>query len=152
VTPDFAHPVERAIAREGRVGEPGARPRAGSGLGLATRLDIQEERADHGVVLALQGDADLHGAPELRDRLAEAISNGVGRIVVDLSSVSFIDSMALGVLLGARHRLRVLDGDLRLVVGSPDLRRIFELSLLDRVFDLDRTRGEALEQLAAGAP
>jgi anti-sigma B factor antagonist len=100
----------------------------------------------------LQGDADLHGAPELRDRLAEAVSNGVGRIVVDLSSVSFIDSMALGVLLGARHRLRVLDGDLRLVVGSPDLRRIFELSLLDRVFDLDRTRGEALEQLAAGAP
>jgi anti-sigma B factor antagonist len=110
----------------------------------AARLAIQEERLADGVVLVLEGDADLHGAPDLRDRLAEEISNGAERIVVDLSGVSFIDSMALGVLLGARHRLRVLNGDLRLVVGSPDLRRIFELSLLDRVFAVDRTRGEAL--------
>jgi anti-sigma B factor antagonist len=116
-------------------------------LRLATPLSIQEESARDGIVLVLSGDADLHGAPDLRDRLAEAISNGAARIVVDLSDVSFIDSMALGVLLGAQQRLRVLDGDLRLVVGSPDLRRIFELSLLDHVFALDRTRGESLERL-----
>jgi anti-sigma B factor antagonist len=122
---------------------------AGSRVGWATRLDIREEHAEDGVILVLQGDADLHGAPELRDRLAEAISNGAEHIVVDLSSVSFIDSMALGVLLGARHRLRRVDGDLRLVVVSSDLRRIFELSLLDRVFPLDRTRNDALAAFAS---
>jgi anti-sigma B factor antagonist len=123
-------------------------------LGRTEPFRIEEERpARNGVVLfVLYGEVDLHVAPELRERLTTAIEEGADYIVLDLSRVTFIDSMALGVLLGARHRLRVLDGDLRLVVGSPDLRRIFELSLLDRVFALDRTRAESLERLAFSGP
>jgi anti-anti-sigma regulatory factor len=47
-------------------------------------------------------------------------------------------------LLGAVNRLRLRGGNLRLVVPSPSLRRIFEISLLDHVFMLDSSRDEAL--------
>ena len=110
---------------------------------------IDEDHPRSGIaVLALQGDADLHSANELHARLGAAIEDGAAMLVVDLSRVTFIDSMALGVLLEAMKRLRARGGVLRIVGPRPDVRRIFEITLLDRIFPLDATRSEAL---AAGA-
>jgi anti-sigma B factor antagonist len=115
-----------------------------SGHGEAFRID-EERPARAGVVLfVLYGDVDLHVAPELRSRLSAAIEEGADYLVLDLSRVTFLDSMALGVLLGALKRLRPLGGELRLVVPSSDLRRIFEITLLDQVFTINASRHEAL--------
>lgn len=98
-------------------------------------------------LLAVHGEADLHTAPELREALGSAIDNGAQKIVLDLSETTFLDSMALGVLLGAMKRMRAREGELRLVVSRLDIRRIFEITLLDRVFPIDETRSEAFEAL-----
>jgi len=105
------------------------------------------------VLLTVHGDADLHSAPELRERLERLDDEGVTALVVDLSEVIFIDSMALGLLLAAMKRVRSREGHLRLVVSRPEIRRIFEITLLDRVLAIDATREEALAQVgpAAGA-
>jgi anti-sigma B factor antagonist len=107
------------------------------------RLDL-EHGPDRAVVLVAHGDADLHVAPELRERLTRTIDEGATALVVDLSEVTFVDSMALGVLLGATKRMRAAGGHLRLVVARPEVRRIFEITLLDRVLAIDATREEAL--------
>lgn len=115
-------------------------------LGRTEPFRIEEERpAGNEVVLfVLHGEVDLHVAPELRDRLTDAIEEGFEYVVLDLSRVTFMDSMALGVLLGALKRLRPRDGELRLVVPNSELRRIFEITLLDQVFTLNESRHEAL--------
>jgi anti-sigma B factor antagonist len=106
---------------------------------------IDEERPAPGVtVLAVHGDADLHAAPELRDRLGAAVDAGDSGIVVDLTQTSFLDSTALGVFLGVVKRLRDGDGRIQLVVSRPELRRIFEITLLDQVLPLAETRADAL--------
>ena len=106
---------------------------------------IEEDRPREGtVVLALHGDADLHVAGELRDRLSVAIDGGASSLVLDLTEVSFVDSMALGVLVGSAKRVRADGGEMRVVVRRPSIRRIFEVTLLDRVFPLAETREEAL--------
>ncbi|HEX2346092.1 MAG TPA: STAS domain-containing protein [Gaiellaceae bacterium] len=107
------------------------------------RIDEDHPRAG-AAVLALHGDADLHSADELRARLGAVIEAGASLLVVDLSRVTFIDSMALGILLEALKRLRARGGVLRIVGPRPDVRRIFEITLLDRIFPLDATRSEAL--------
>lgn len=108
------------------------------------RIDEERPAGSAVALFVLHGEVDLHVAPELRDRLAGAIEDGAELVVLDLSRVGFIDSMALGVLLGALKRLRPRGGELRLVVPRTELRRIFEITLLDRVFTLDTTRQEAL--------
>ena len=110
----------------------------------AFRLEDVRARGEE-VVLAAYGELDLHVAPELRHRLDVALDEGARVIVLDLSGVTFIDSMALGVLLGAVNRLRRRGGNLRLVVPNPQLRRIFEISLLDRIFTLDWSRAGTSE-------
>jgi anti-anti-sigma factor len=68
--------------------------------------------------------------------------------VLDLARVRFMDSMALGVVLGASKRLQPQGGQLRVIVPSgSDLRRIFEITMLDRVIPLDESRQEALADL-----
>ena len=111
---------------------------------------VEEERPRPGtVVLHVHGEADLHVAPELRDRIAEAIGDGADELVLDLTETTFIDSTTLGVLLGAMKRLRGESGHLRLVVDRPDVRRIFEITMLVGLFPLYSTLGEALAARAA---
>jgi anti-sigma B factor antagonist len=111
----------------------------------AEEFAIDEERSETGaIVLALHGDADLHVAPELRDRIAEVLGEGATSIVVDLSQVTFVDSALLGVLIDGLKRVRTVGGSLRLVVTSVEIRRIFEIMLLDRVFELDASRDISL--------
>ena len=63
-------------------------------------------------VLAVRGEIDLFTAPELKQVLAEAIEAGRTRIIVDLTETTFLDSTALGVLIGAVKRLRSRHGSL----------------------------------------
>ena len=56
--------------------------------------------------IEVAGEADLATSPELKAALAEAIESGARSILVDFSAASFIDSTALGVLMGALKRLR----------------------------------------------
>jgi anti-sigma B factor antagonist len=64
-------------------------------------------------VVAVHGELDIEGAPELRRALIEAIDAHSGqRVIVDLEVVDFIDSAGLGVLLGGLERARGAGGDL----------------------------------------
>lgn len=111
----------------------------------AVEFRIEDESTGSGCsVLALYGEADQYVSEELRDRLATAAGDGPATLVLDLAGVTFVDSMTLGVLLGALKRVRAGGGQLRLVVPRNDVRRVFEMTLLDRVFALDATRAEAL--------
>lgn len=100
-------------------------------------------------VVAVAGQADLHTAPELRTAIGSAIDGGARRLVIDLTDATFIDSMTLGVLLGALRRLTPLAGQLAIVCPDQHLRRVFEITSLDRVLVLTGSRGEALERLRA---
>jgi anti-sigma B factor antagonist len=104
-------------------------------------------------IVAVRGDADLHTAHELRTAIADGIDGGATWLVVDLAETTFIDSMTLGVLLGAVKRLRPAGGSVSVVCTDANIRRIFEITLLDRVFSLHESREAALaEAEAQGRP
>ncbi len=95
-------------------------------------------------VTAVAGELDVVGGPELRQHVMAQVREGSHRLVLDLSGIDFIDSFGLGVIVGALKRTRLLDGDLRIVVPGPRIRRVFEVCDLDRVFELHRTVQEAV--------
>jgi anti-sigma B factor antagonist len=111
---------------------------------------IEEERFGPTVLLAIHGDADMRIAAELKDRLGEVIDDGPVAVVLDLTDATFLDSTALGILLGAMKRLRASGGRFRVVAPRSEIRRIFEMTLLDRVFELDLSRRDALAAAGDG--
>lgn len=106
------------------------------------RVDTTET-GDHSFRVALAGEVDLYTAPELKAELAHLIEVGASRVVVDLSSTTYIDSTTLGVLLGALKRLRPNGGELVLVCPERNIRKVFEITSLDRVFPIYDSTDEA---------
>src|SRR3954453_7566172 len=103
-------------------------------------------------VVAVRGEIDLFTAPELKQKLTDAIEGGKSRIVVDLTDTTFLDSTALGVLIGAVKRLRSRDGALVIVNVDQNIAKTFEITGLDQIFSILGTREEAIAALdAAGA-
>jgi anti-sigma B factor antagonist len=111
-------------------------------------LHIATEDAGPGAaVIALTGEVDLHTCPEFKEELLRVIADGSTTVVVDLTGTTFIDSTALGVLIRGVERLRTEGGRLSVVCIDPSMRKIFEVTGLDRVFSIHGSREEALEQV-----
>ena len=101
-------------------------------------------------MLVAGGDIDYDASPQLRERLADQIHSGARRLVIDLSKVTFIDSTAIGVLVGAVMRLHEEGGGSLAVVCADENRRvlrIFEIAGVDSLIALYHSREEALLEL-----
>jgi len=115
---------------------------------MPAEFGLSEEPLDGGRhVVAVRGEIDLFTAPELKKTLAEAIENGATRVVVDLSETTFLDSTALGVLIGAVKRLRTRDGQLAIVNTDANIQKTFEITGLDQIFTIVEGRAAALAAL-----
>ena len=114
-------------------------------------LEISTADLGDGVAsVAVAGEVDLHTAPALKQALSESIDQGGRHVLVDLSRATFIDSTTLGVLMGAVKRLRPAGGELAIACNDPNIRKIFEITLLDRIFEIYPTPEEALRHLSSG--
>jgi anti-sigma B factor antagonist len=98
-----------------------------------------------GYLIALSGDFDLHTGPQFERRMLEALGRGASQLVIDLSEVSFIDSTTIGILMRTRKRLAPFQGRVLIVCTDRNILRLFEITALDRMFEIYCTRAEALE-------
>ena len=111
-------------------------------------FDIKTEQlSSEAYVISLGGEVDLYTAPEFKQQLLEVIEQGGKDVVVDLTNTTFIDSTTLGVLVGGVKRLRTNDGRLSLVCSDRNITKIFEITGLDKVFEIYATREDAISSL-----
>ena len=119
---------------------------------MPAEFALSEESLGEGRhVVGVRGEIDLFTAPELKKTLAYAIENGATRVVVDLTETSFLDSAALGVLIGAVKRLRSRDGSLVIVNTDANIAKTFEITGLDQIFTILDTRDAAVSALDQAA-
>lgn len=96
-------------------------------------------------VVALAGELDVTGAPQLRGLLAEQLEPGPHLVVVDMTAVTFADSSALGALVAGRRRASVLGGMLRVAVPPGHrVARTLGLVGLDKLFEVYATVEDAV--------
>lgn len=109
---------------------------------------VRSESADDLHTVSVMGELDQGTVPELRGMLADAIGEAPASVLVDLSDCKFIDSTGLSLLVEAKRRLN--DEDRRFGVCCPDadVRRLLELTGIDRAVGLFDTREQAVEALS----
>lgn len=99
-------------------------------------LVVQVDDRDGWAVAHVHGDVDMTTAPRLREQVIQVIVGGQPNVVLDLQGVDFIDSTGLGVVVGLLKRTRSQGGDLRLVSSRTGLRKLLDLTALDRALPL----------------
>jgi stage II sporulation protein AA (anti-sigma F factor antagonist) len=96
-------------------------------------LKIQRTNDDRGAILALAGELDLESASELDRQIQEVEESNVGRLLIDLGGLEFMDSSGLAVLVRAQRSARDNGHGLALRPGPTQVQRLFELTgLLER--------------------
>lgn len=114
----------------------------------ATTQGVDDD--DDVVILVAGGEIDYAASPRFRESIAEAIGAGM-RLVVDLSPATFIDSTAIGALVGAVMRVREHGGGSLAVVCSGEnqqVLRTFDIAGVTGLIALHPSREAALLALA----
>jgi anti-sigma B factor antagonist len=100
-------------------------------------------------VLVLSGEVDVASALELRLELAAAVDASGTRVVVDLTSVGFMDCAGVGELVRALRRTGWARGSICLANPTRSVRRILELTSAGSVLPVYDSVDDAVA--AAGA-
>ena len=105
-------------------------------------LTIEVHEEPSATVVTVGGELDVHTAPSLQAALSALDSSG--RIVVDLTAVSFLDSTGLSVFVNALAEARGREASLAVVASAPRVVKVFTLTGLDSALSLHATLAEAL--------
>ena len=113
---------------------------------------VESVRNERHAVVIVVGDLDAATAPRLHAELVGLSSDGIDRVVLDLRRMTFVDSYGLGVIVNAKKRLSQ-QGNALCVVAEDEqrtLRRLLEITGLDRVLPVHATVAEAVDDCLDG--
>ena len=109
---------------------------------------ITEGVPDDVGVVEVTGELTIASGFGLPVQVAEILRDGVRRIVIDLGAVEFIDSSGLGLLVNVQRRVEHVTAHLVIVEPAERVRRVFEITRLDRQLALVSTRAAAIAMFA----
>lgn len=101
-------------------------------------------QGDQVVILAPTGRLDITTAWQFRLKLQAAISEETPHILVNLSEVNFIDSSGLTSLVAGMRDADKIGGSFRICNVHPEAKLVFEVTMMDSVFEIYETQAEAL--------
>ncbi|MBL1257272.1 STAS domain-containing protein [Methylocystis sp. Sn-Cys] len=107
------------------------------------QLETQTQN-DRAVLIVKEERLDAHNSSELKERILRTLEEGGRRLVVDLADVKFIDSSGLGALLSGYKNASQRSGTFVLSGLQPRVRSMFELTRLNRVFEIYPRLQEAI--------
>lgn len=90
---------------------------------------------------------DITTAWQFRLKLQECISKLSRHVVVNLEQVNFIDSSGLTSLVAGMRDADKAKGSFRICNIHPEAKLVFEVTMMDTVFEIFETEAEALERL-----
>ena len=89
----------------------------------------------------------LRSGATLKEHVAELVQKGERQFIFDFAKTEFIDSSGLGALIAMSKLVHSREGTLRLMRLNDDMRRLFELTKLDTLFDVVPTSAADDEDL-----
>jgi anti-sigma B factor antagonist len=99
------------------------------------------------VVVVPMEELDASTASEFKLDVAPLLE-GTTKLVFDLSRLRFVDSSGLGAFISCLRRLNATGGDVKLCGMSKQVRAVFELVRMHRIFDIHGTKEEAVRAFA----
>jgi anti-sigma B factor antagonist len=113
----------------------------------SVQLSVSQTSAGNVPILAVDGEVDVYSAPELKDKIGELVQSGQTTLIVDLSSVAFLDSTGLGALVEARSATAEAGGAMPIVCNQERILKLFTITGLDGVFSIHPDVGAAVAEL-----
>lgn len=108
-------------------------------------MKLKTDKIEEITVVTPAGSLDVAVQADFKDKLVGIIDAGSDDIVLDLSQVVFIDSSCLGTLVALTKKIREKEGDLKMTHLNEDVRSIFQITRLDKIFEIFESNDEAIQ-------
>lgn len=95
-------------------------------------------------IIVLDGRIDQEASEELESVLQKCIAEKKYNICIDMINVKHICSSALGVLVAIKRKIKDKDGDIKLVIVNDNLLKLFQTTMLDKVFEIFESQRECV--------
>lgn len=96
------------------------------------------------VVCQVDGEIDINSSPDIKKVFDKLISKKTPKMVINLSKVSYVDSSGLATLVEILKNMRTYGGRMRITNLSSKVRSLFEITKLDRLFEILPEEEEAI--------
>jgi len=97
------------------------------------------------LIIRVNGDIDAYHSGDFKKSVKEKIEAFDGDVIIVLNEVPYIDSAGLGTLVSILRDVRTKGREMFLVGLRKNIRKIFEMTRLDRVFKIYETVDEVIE-------
>lgn len=95
------------------------------------------------------GILDGNRGNQLRREVSDVVATGANIVLIDLQNVKFIDSSGLGALVSAMKTVRGAGGKLFICSVSEQVKMLFELTKMERVFEIFADQNEFNQKVLA---
>jgi anti-sigma B factor antagonist len=123
-------------------------------MAMPSQESLLAQQNDEQVVITLPREIDITNSPRLRETLLAVISRQPAVVVADMTATTFCDASGMTAIVTAYRRAVAVGADMRLAIGHPAARRVFELTGLDTIISIYPDLPTALSgimETAAGA-
>ncbi|MDP8264659.1 MAG: STAS domain-containing protein [Candidatus Aceula lacicola] len=108
-------------------------------------MEINIQKSSDVVLCAIIGEININNSPDLRKAFDKFISENEKKVVVDFSEVPYVDSSGLATLIEMFQRLKKIDGHLKLSHLDQKVKNIFEITKLNKLFEIYDLKEKAIE-------
>lgn len=89
------------------------------------------------LTMKLKGEIDHHSASESKKHIDEKLEIGkVKHLVVDMKGINFIDSSAIGFIIGRYKVVKKRNGSVSIVNASRKIKKILDMSGIGKIINI----------------
>jgi anti-sigma B factor antagonist len=108
-------------------------------------MQISQKDVNGVTTYEIKGDIDINSSPDIRNAFEKVVKTKAMKVLVNLNGVSYVDSSGLATLVEMLKKTRSYGGKLRISNLEPKVKSLFEITKLEKLFEIFETAEEAVE-------
>ncbi len=116
-----------------------------------SEMDLRERTVEGVSIVGLTGELNIHTAPDLRQPLMKYVKKGEESLLLDLTGLRFMDTSGLATLIEAQLKVEKYGGRIVLFGLDAQIRQVFDIVRVSKLFGICATEQEALEAVRKSA-
>ncbi|MCF6461560.1 STAS domain-containing protein [Clostridium sp. Cult3] len=101
---------------------------------MSLDINIQFNEDNNTWLVNPKGEIDIYTSPKFKEIIIEALNKKDSDILIDGENLDYVDSTGLGALISILKRVREKDNTVYLQNIKPNIRKLFDITELDKVF------------------
>jgi len=111
-------------------------------------MQVNQAEKNGVLVFYMSGEIDINTAPQVKKTFDRVIANKSEKVILNFKDVTYIDSSGLATLVEILKGLRSYGGKLKLSNLSTKVKNLFEITKLEKLFDIVPEEEEAVKGLS----